>query len=241
MPSVEELQAMAEKGCSTVMAAVYASQPKAPQLPSPPQVDDDLLNAYQDAGLTDHARMQHHKIRCWQARQFGFPAVCLSEMATLLSAKYDGDLMVQELSVESLEYFLDTYNSKEYQPGGKGGGKRMITMTYRRMKEHRKLLFRVFPVNSTAVTWEAVHRPIDALAVPIPYGLMLRIQEIKKAKLFSHFSIFAESIMFSSAKATGRAYLIGSIIRQITKSERHDQIHDTFLVSSWNVHQAEEK
>jgi hypothetical protein len=148
----------------------------------------DRIKTYRDAGLVKQASQQEYLARCEQAQALGFIKITMPEIVNILRPEYRGgspyEISGQDRGHRSrLEYFLarnglscsdDVYwNFADWHPGG------------------------------TWFQWDALRvrtGPLDSLKMPIPYGVVLRVQELKALKLFNLFSVHAPIELFRNSE-----------------------------------------
>lgn len=198
MASLRELQLQADSGYGRVQEALEEAGDKPIALPRPLPQDDEALHVYRHAGFVNHANDQIFKIRCWQAEKMGFPPVTLEEVACQMAVDMPPCLEVVRIDdgQRQLEWYYDISADKEYRPGRHGGAKKMMQSRIRRVRHTEEHLLWLFPYRQEHVVWEMWHRPVDELVAPIPLGVVLRMEEIKRAKLFSSFSVIAPAALF---------------------------------------------
>lgn len=216
--SLRELQSAAEAGYDRVQDALDIAGEKPVQFPRPPANEADLLEVYKSSGLACHANDQQFRIRCWQAQNLGFPPVSLEQLAMQLMGECANgpteSVVRTDEGQRQIEYYYDLATDKEFRPCRQGGAKKMTTSRIRRVRQTDEYLLWMFPYRQTHVVWEVLHRPMDDLATPIPYGVMLRVGELKRAKLFSCFSVLAPAALFGSVDSPATdPVLVGTVAR----------------------------
>lgn len=197
-PSLLKLQLQADSGYGRVHEALEEAGDKPIALPRPLPHDEEVMQVYKQGGYANHANDQLFKIRCWQAEMMGFPPVTLEEVACEMAGDVPPDSSVTRADdgQRQLEWYYDLSTDKEYRPGRHGGAKKMTQSRIRRVRYTEEHLLWLFPYRQEHVVWEMYHRPVDELAAPIPFGVLLRMEEIKRAKLFSSFSVLAPAALF---------------------------------------------
>jgi hypothetical protein len=170
-----KLEELAEK----TEAVLSLDEGEGLQLPDLSIQTKDYIDAYRALGLTNHESDLHFYAKCEIAKKVGLQQVSEEEVTKMLigdeAAKVKST--IASLSTVEVEEFFDPLFNKIYRANYRG---------------------RTFhpPFWSTAA-WEPIHMvPLSGLKCAIPYGVLLRIIELKKLNFFNCFLAFApESVI----------------------------------------------
>jgi len=151
-------------------------------VPKPPVIWKDKLDALEEAGLAKQRAAALFDMRRWQAQEMGFKEIESSEMVKMLMGEahtdsYDG------IERQNYEY---AYDHHEHALLGKDwGGKATIFRLQRRKGPW------FLPPFSKQTIWEVQFGKLDYLKRDFPYGVILRINEVKTLHLFNSFHVMA--------------------------------------------------
>jgi hypothetical protein len=190
-------------------------------LPKPPETMRRLIEEYEEASLAAQARLAIHEVRKWQAARLGFQLVSESHWDQEKSCPGMPDLsaMLSDLTgaAPTRSYRDDEnrnakiewcYNhhvdsdSRDSRERGDGAGewKGCVTRTpaiYERWEKNGPWYLPPFS-KKLAYRWMLFN--VDALVAPVPYGIMLKMAEARKTKLFNSFIALAPRAAFSAPK-----------------------------------------
>lgn len=149
-------------------------------LPEPPVRFKDQLEALHEAKLPRQRSACIYDMRVWQAETLGFKAITIEAIVQMLMGEPHTDHKDGE--THKLEY---VYNHHNDEVSNTWTAKAAIY--YRREKQGLWHL----PPFKKMTKWEVQHGRLDYLKRELPYGVVLRINELKKLKLFNSFAVVA--------------------------------------------------
>lgn len=153
-------------------------------VPVPPVIWKDRLEALSEAGFENHRTSCLFDMRCWQAEEMGFKRIESGEMVKMLTGEHatsfiDGD--VRHIH----EYVYNHHTDSVFDSEDKWGG--FPTIFIRKEKKGKWY----WPPFGEVETWRVQMGKFNYLKRDIPYGVVLKINEVKKFKLFNVFSVMA--------------------------------------------------
>lgn len=196
------------------------------QLPPPPPDQIRRLEALRAAGLQIKAADCLFGIRCQQARELGFCDFSPEEVVEMLMGEphTHTDYGIKHFH----EYVFDHHSGQESLG-------EQCRWDYRTELYTRKVRSRL----RTTTAWECIHGGLDYLAGEIPYGIVLRLNELKAAKLFNAFSVVAPAAAFRTPEEID-PILIGQIWTLPPLRNKSGEIEITgsgeiknFVLASW--------
>jgi len=153
-------------------------------VPMPPVIWKDKLAALEEANLSAHRSSLIFDMRCWQAKEIGFQQIEIVKLVEMLMGKShtsngDGDGTVRQTYEWAYDHHADELLGKDW------GGNPTIFKC-----EDRKGFWHLPPFSKKLI-WEVQVGKLNYLKREIPYGVVLRINECKKLKLFNCFNVLA--------------------------------------------------
>jgi hypothetical protein len=153
------------------------------KVPEPIVSWKDKIAALDEAKLPKQKAALIFDMRKWQAIQMGFKEVNVDDLPKMLM---DKDFTEQEERPDSERQSYEwAYNHHTDQMLEKWGGN--PTQWHRKAKIGHWFL----PPFSKKLIWTVQMGKLDYLKREIPYGVILRINECKKTKLFNCFNVIA--------------------------------------------------
>jgi hypothetical protein len=152
------------------------------KIPEPTVLWKDKLEALEEAHLESQRRALVFKMRCWQAQQLGFQEIHSSTLVEMLmgskhtSLTYGKDRQVYE--------WVYDHHEDEVAINTQWGGQPAIFN-----RHERRSWF--LPPFSKKLSWQCQFGKLDYLKREIPYGVVLRLNELKDLKLFNCFNVLA--------------------------------------------------
>jgi len=149
-------------------------------LPEPPIHFKDKIDALKEAELPRQQAACIFDMRKWQAKQLGFQSMEGNTIVRMLMGESynkhrDGDR-------HEIEWLYNHHNDKVEKTWG---GNAIIYS----LVEKKGLWY--LPPFQNQVKWEVQSGRLDYLKRELPYGVILRINELKKLKLFNAFRVYA--------------------------------------------------
>jgi hypothetical protein len=158
-------------------------EPNDLKIPEPPVTWKDKLIALNEANLLKQKAALLLDMRKWQANQMGFKEIETNDLPKMLMGK---DFTEQgELPDSERQAYEWSYNHHTDQILEKWGGN--PTQWHRKVKVGPWFL----PPFSKKLIWTVRMGKLDYLKREIPYGVILKINECKKIKLFNCFNVIA--------------------------------------------------
>ncbi len=152
-------------------------------VPVPPQIWKDKLEAFENNKLESQRTSLIFDLRCWQAKEMGFIQIESSEMVKMLMGEEHTDSFDAK-DRQSYEWVYN-HHKDEIHTDRTWGGRPTI------FKRIAREGFWHLPPFSKTKKWECQFGKLDYLKRVIPYGVVLRIEECKKTKLFNAFHVLA--------------------------------------------------
>jgi hypothetical protein len=153
------------------------------KIPEPSPDWKRKMDALEEAKLTNHRAALIFDMRCWQAEQMGFRKIESGEMVKMLMgeahtvAEGEGDRQVYE-------WVYDHHQDKVESPTNWGGSPHTFS------KIERKGLW-YMPPFAKVLKWKCQFGKVNYLKRELPYGVVLRMNEVRKLKLFNCFNVLA--------------------------------------------------
>jgi hypothetical protein len=149
-------------------------------IPEAPVKFKDQIDSLDEANLPRQKSACIYAMRRWQAEKMGFKEFTVAELVEMLMGephnnKKDGEK-------HNIEWVYEHHNDKVCTSWHR------TAMIYYRVE---KKGFWYLPPFAKQVKWEVQHGSLDYLKREIPYGVVLKINELKKLKFFNSFSIVA--------------------------------------------------
>lgn len=162
---------------------VFTSVEEGLSLPAPAQIYKDRLEAYSEACLEKQKASLLFEMRCDQAQRMGFQRLKAEQMVEMLMGQ--SHTKIEEGKERHNYEYLYFHHTDEVKTKTDWGG--MPTQFVR----IDKLTPWFVPPFSKKEIWRLQFSKLDYLKREIPYGVVLRINEIKKLKLFNVFNCLA--------------------------------------------------
>lgn len=157
------------------------------EIPEPSAHWQRKIEALEEADLENHRRAAIFDMRCEQAGLLGFHQINTSDMVEMLMGErptrtIDGDTR----HTYEWVYF---HMHDEVETKTNWGGKPTIFIRERQVRAKRWW----WPpfAKKTVEDWRCQFGKLDYLKREIPYGVVLKLNELKKLKLFNCFNILA--------------------------------------------------
>lgn len=151
-------------------------------VPVPPPIWKDKLEAFESNNLNSQRTSLIFDLRCWQAKEMGFSQITVAEMVEMLM----GEKPTSMIDGKGRQTYEWAYNHHDDDLlGANWGGTPAI---FRNIT--REGLWHLPPF-SKKIIWECQFGKLNYLKRTIPYGVVLRIEECKKTKLFNCFNVLA--------------------------------------------------
>lgn len=165
------------------------------EVPEPPPDMKTRLDILENAGLESQRLMALFEMRCWQADKMGFAKVEAQDIAMALFGEPYTKQIAEEKDPNKQKNMKFEYSFNHFT-GNENWGRQMEGWKYERYVEQRR--WYLPPFSRNVLKWRMVGGPMDYLKIQIPYGVVLRTQELRKLKLFNCFMVFAPEEAFSS-------------------------------------------
>jgi len=138
------------------------------------------VEAYKEACLEFQTEDVLFELRCKQAEELGFESYSHRELVKMLTGEYPDSGFKEGRERQVHEYFYQHYDDKELKGSDCTWGSRPIKYS----KTERKFL-------KKNTKWTIQVGKLNYLRKTIPYGVVLKINELKKLKLFNSFEVLA--------------------------------------------------
>ena len=198
-------------------------------LPKPSFQWERKLEALEEANLWKQRQVAIFDMRCEQAEILGFQHVDSFEMVEMLMGQPHTN--TEEVGErQKYEWVYNHHTDKDITSDGWGGK----PMDYFRM-ERTGLWF--WPPFSKTEIWRCRLGKLNYLKREIPYGVNLKIIELKKLKLFNCFNIFAPIEAWENK--TDIDPILVATIWQVTSNKDENNHYNTagssahFFVAQW--------
>lgn len=138
--------------------------------------------ALKEANLPNHSSAAIFDMRCEQAAKIGFKQITVADMVEMLMGEKHTDQKDAKVR-QRYEWIYDHHTNKHSDNKTESwGGKPTIFI-----RKKRRVLF---PLLKKEI-WRCQFGKMDYLKRQIPYGVILRMQEVKKIGLFNCFNVLA--------------------------------------------------
>ena len=151
-------------------------------VPVPPPIWKDKLEAFEDNKLISQKTSLIFDMRCWQAKEMGFFQIDFPEMVEMLM----GQKHTNVIEGKDRQNYEWTYNHHDDVLLGNNWGS--VPTIFQRITREG---FWHLPPFSKKLVWECQFGKLNYLKRVIPYGVVLRMEECKKTKLFNCFNVLA--------------------------------------------------
>lgn len=151
-------------------------------VPVPPTIWKDKLEAFEDNKLISQKTSLIFDMRCWQAKEMGFFQIDFPEMVEMLM----GQKHTNVIEGKDRQNYEWTYNHHDDVLLGNNWGS--VPTIFQRITREG---FWHLPPFSKKLVWECQFGKLNYLKRVIPYGVVLRMEECKKTKLFNCFNVLA--------------------------------------------------
>lgn len=152
-------------------------------VPVPPPLWKDKMDAFEASNLTSQRTSLIFDMRCWQAAEMGFRRIESGEMVQMLMGESHTATITSD-SRQTYEWIYNHHDDK-VQSESNWGGKPEIFQRIDRQG------FWYMPPFANKIIWQCQFGKLNYLKRTIPYGVVLRIEECKKTKLFNAFNVLA--------------------------------------------------
>ncbi len=190
------------------------------KVPEPAIHWKDKLEALRESKLTSHESSLIYDMRNEQARMMGFEELNVVTAVEMLMGEKHTNLSVDEdwkkEDRQSHEWVYNHHNGDVYTQKDSWGG--MPTDWYR--MERKGLWY--LPPFALKESWRCRLGKLNYLKRDIPYGVVLRMQEIKTLNLFNCFSVLAPVEAWTH-KASIDPIVFASIWELPTKQSAEDK------------------
>lgn len=153
------------------------------KVPEPSPVWREKLDALEEAKLFKQRSSALFEMRCEQAKTMGFPLLSSDDLVRMLMGEAHTETSEAETRQDH-EWVYD-HNTDTVTSPSTWGSK--PTIFIRKARTGPWFL----PPFSKKVVWKVQFGKLDYLKREIPYGVVLRINELKKLKLFNAFNVLA--------------------------------------------------
>lgn len=155
------------------------------KVPEPSQDWKRKLEVLEQASLVRQKGALLFDLRCWQAEQLGFKRMTIVQMVEALMGQPHTDIGAGT-ERQHHEWYYNHHT--DVTLAGKDCNWGDIPTQYFRME--KKNTWYLPPYNKQEA-WRCQFGKLDYIKRQIPYGVLLRIEELKKMKLFNAFNILA--------------------------------------------------
>ncbi len=189
-------------------------------LPKPPEEMYRKLEAYKSAGLKRQGEFLTREIRQWQSREIGLIQFEADDFVRMLMKEdFSKKMRTGRTSDNKFHRFIEA-DSYSGETCGRSDGR------YIQRWVRKNGFF-------SSTKWEVSHGLLEYLDPEIPYGVVLKISELKKLHLFNIFSVFAPSEAFSIS-----AYVDPIVVGEIWTPDNPDSWSkldyvDLFFIAQW--------
>ena len=152
-------------------------------VPEPPIHWKDKIEALEEADLDKQRAAAIYDMRKWQAAEMGFQEIDSADMVEMIMGQ-PHTLSEDGKNRQQYEWIYNHHLDTNDDDSGWGGKPTIF-------KRIEKVGLWHLPPFSKKVVWEVQFGKLNYLEREIPYGVILRINEIKKLKLFNCFNVMA--------------------------------------------------
>lgn len=149
-------------------------------VPEPPIRFKDQIDALDEAELPRQKTACIFDMRKWQVEQMGFKPVKIGEVVQMLMGEPHNQCKDGE--TQKIEWVYNHHNDEV--------SKTWTSKASIYYKTEKKGLWHLPPF-AKRVKWEVQQGRLDYLKRELPYGVVLRLNELKKLKLFNSFTVVA--------------------------------------------------
>jgi len=149
-------------------------------LPEPPIKFKDQMEALEEAKLPRQRSACIFEMRNWQAKEMGFKFLTLDDIVKMLMKESHTNLKDGE---EQKNEWVYNHHTDKVETN-------WTTTVQSYTRQERTSLWHLPPF-SKQTKWEVLSGKMDYLKREIPYGIVLKINELKKLKIFNSFCIVA--------------------------------------------------
>ncbi len=187
--------------------------------------DDEFqmrAQAYMDANLSSHLRILSYDYRVDKAKNLGLIAHPLDKFVSILMGNPPTRISTS-WGHFTYEYVYDFVKNTELDRSDLWVPNLTFLRGHWWSKDH----------------YVVQNRPMGQLLRPIPYGVVLRLQEIKELKLFNAFSVLAPREAFATQQFAHDPIVIGEMWRNETpQRNEYDSLYDStqqtyFFIAKW--------
>lgn len=174
-------------GITTSVSDALNIVPSELKVPEPPIHWKDKLEALAEAKLDKQRASLLFDMRCWQAEKMGFEKLVGDDIPEMLMGeRYTETKSRDDIDRQTYEFFYNhhtgvTLLGKDCLWGGH-------PQDYVYMHKVKKWFLAPFKMEEK---WRVRFGKLDYLKREIPYGVVLRLQEVKELNLFNVFNVFA--------------------------------------------------
>lgn len=194
------------------------------KLPEPPIYFKDKILALEEANLPKQRSTCIYDMRKWQANKLGFKEITVVDCVEILM----GEKHTKEKDGErqNLEYLYNHHNGEMLEGWGS------LVKIY---SCESKKGFWYLPPFAKFTKWEVQSGKLDYLKRDMPYGVILKINELKKLKLFNSFGVVAP--MEAWLRQTDIDPIVIASISQISPNDKgnYDSTSATtnYFIAKW--------
>jgi len=136
----------------------------------------DELSALKEAGLTNHYADILFDLRCQTAEHFGFTRMTLRQMVELLmQSEVQKEFMPRDEKRQNYQWYYDHLQNLVFEGAENNWG--AIPTDFSGQINHKK--------------WTCRFGKLNYLKKSIPYGVVLRMLELRKLRIFNCFNVIA--------------------------------------------------
>jgi len=196
------------------------------ELPEMGEVWRRKLEAYDDAGLLTQKEQCIMEMRCEQVKKLGFEEVTVEQCIEMIMGEPHTDIRENDRRTVCEWYY--NHHIDELGTSSNWGG---VPDVYVRKDSGEKFWKPPFVKKEI---WAAKADKLNELQREIPYGVALRIAELKKAKVFNAFSVVAPMEAFKD-----RTEIDPIVIGEIWEFPLENGVYNRsgkekcFLVAQW--------
>ena len=182
------------------------------QIPKPSDDWRRRLEALSEANLESHRSSLLFDMRCWQAEQMGFKKVTVSDLVKMI---YNESHTVEEAAEgrQTYEWFYNHHDGVTLinDKCTWGGNPEQFARI-----EKKGLWY--LPPFAKIEKWRCQFGKLNYLKREIPYGVVLRMNEIRKLNLFNVFNVLAP--MEAWTRKTDIDPIVVATIFEVIKNEK---------------------
>lgn len=162
-------------------------------LPEPPQIWKDKLLALEEAALPKQKASLIFDMRRLQAKELGFEEIESDKLVEMIMGEPHTKIQdsTEKGSIkterQTYEWVYNHHTDEELLKSNWGGE----PIVFERREEKKKVWYVPPFLRSDFKKWIVIFGKLDYLKKEIPYGVVLKINECKKLKLFNVFNVVA--------------------------------------------------